>query len=99
VRRVRGAAAVALGNFWLLSRAILRLSAEDSGAAPAARRRGHLMAMLQGAALRLVLAGAALGLTLAFLPVHPIGVVVGLVGVHAGMAVVWLVTSAAGSKS
>ncbi len=82
-------AGVALGNFWLLARVVLRLSAADS-ARPAKQPAGKLRATLQGAALRLVLAGAALGLALAFLPVHPLGVAAGLVGVHAGMAIMWM---------
>ena len=82
-------AGVALGNFWLLARAVLRISAADGGRATK-RPVGKLRAVLQGAALRLVLAGAALGLALAFLPVHPLGVAAGLVGVHAGMAILWV---------
>jgi hypothetical protein len=86
-------AAVALGNFWLLARVVLRLSG-----APDAAARGRRAAW-QGAALRFVLAGAVLGLAIFFLPVHPLGVAAGLVGVHAAMAVVWVVTSLAGIGS
>ncbi len=92
-------AGVALGNFWLLSRAVLRISASGPlpsegglASAPRAPARGArgLRATLQSAALRLVLAGAALALALMFLPVHPLGVAAGLVGVHAGMVILWM---------
>ena len=86
-------AAVALGNFWLLARAVLSLAGAGRDACPAPR------AAWRGAALRIVLAGAALGLALLFLPVHPLGVVAGLVGVHAGMAAVWMAVSLAGIRS
>ncbi len=82
-------AAVALGNFWLLARAVLCLA----GGAPGRR------CAWRGAALRIVLAGAALGLAILFLPVHPLGVAAGLVGVHAGMAAVWMAVSLAGVRS
>jgi hypothetical protein len=86
-------AAVALGNFWLLARAVLSLAGAAQGAGPGGR------AAWRGAALRIVLAGAALGLALLFLPVHPLGVAAGLVGVHAGMAAVWMAASLAGIRS
>ena len=84
-------AAVALGNFWLLARAVLSLA--GAGAAPG---RG---AAWRGAALRIVLAGAALALAIIYLPVHPLGVAAGLVGAHAGMAVVWMAVSLGGIRS
>ncbi len=98
-------AGVALGNFWLLGRAVLRMGArvagDGGGEAGAERtvRPGLLRATLQGTALRLVLAAAALGLTIAFLPINPLGVAAGLVGVHAGMAVLWLAGGQAGNGS
>jgi hypothetical protein len=49
-----------------------------------------LRAFLQSAVLRLLLAGAALALALLFLPIHPLGVAAGLVGVHAGMVILWM---------
>lgn len=95
-------AAVALGNFWLLARAVLKMGARSAGGhtseegAAGNVRGGLLRAALQGTALRFVLAGAALGLAIVFLPVHPLGVAAGLVGVHAGMAVLWLATGVRG---
>ena len=92
-------AGVALANFWLLSRAVLRISASapippEGGlaSAPRAPARGAKMlrAILHSAALRLLLAGAALGLALMFLPIHPLGVAAGLVGAHAGMMIMWM---------
>lgn len=83
-------AAVALGNFWLLARAVLRLGG-GPGLPPGATWRG--------AALRFILAGAALALAILFLPVQPLGVAAGLVGVHAAMAAVWMATSLAGIRS
>lgn len=82
-------AGVALGNFWMLARAVLRMGATE-GARPGARRAGRHRAALQGAVLRLILAGGALALALLFLSVHPLGVALGLVGVHAGMAALWV---------
>ena len=88
---------VALANFWLLSRAVLRIGGLAPEGVP---RAGHLRAALQGTVLRLVLAGAALALALSYLPIHPLGVAAGLVGVHLGMAVIWTTASLSGiSKS
>lgn len=90
---------MALANFWLLSRAVLRIGADgrvrpEGGLAGAPRAPGRgarmLRAFLQSAVLRLLLAGAALALALLFLPIHPLGVAAGLVGVHAGMVILWM---------
>jgi hypothetical protein len=72
----------------MLARAVLRMGVSE-GARPAGRRAGRLRAALQGAILRLILAGGALALALLFLSVHPLGVALGLVGVHAGMTALW----------
>ena len=85
--------AVALGNFWLLARAVVRLGGGKRGLGAL---RG---AAWRGAALRFTLAGAALVLALLVLPVHPLGVAAGLVGVHVAMTVIWMATSLAGIGS
>ena len=90
-------AAVALGNFWLLARAVLRVGSGRGGPAGGGARRWG--AALKGAVLRIMLAGAALGLAIVFLPVHPLGVAAGLVGVHAAMVIAWVAVSLAGIRS
>jgi len=86
-------AAVALGNFWLLARAVVRLGGGERG--PQVLRG----AAWRGAALRFTLAGAALVLALLVLPVHPFGVAAGLVGVHVAMTAMWMAASLAGIGS
>jgi len=86
-------AAVALGNFWLVAGGVVRAGGGGPGAGVP-----HGAAW-RGAALRFALAGAALALAILVLPVHPLGVAVGLVGVHAAMAIIWMATSVAGIGS
>lgn len=78
-------AAIGLGNFWLISRAVAGLAAAEDR--PAA---GHLW---KGSAFRFVLVGVALLLALIVFRVHLLGLVAGLLVAQVWMVIHWLTRS------
>ncbi|MFA5028769.1 MAG: ATP synthase subunit I [Candidatus Methylomirabilota bacterium] len=84
-------AGVGLGNFWMISRMVARLGAEDS--LPAGGQ------VWKGALVRFVLVGVVLLLALVVFRVHLLGLAAGLLAIQIWMVCHWLFRSLGGDRT